>query len=70
MFCIKCGAECEDYEEGGILRQRCPRCGHIHYQNPYPCIAVLVVNEQGKYSWENGIRSRFIQEMVFALWVY
>ena len=32
MFCIKCGAECEDYEEGGILRQRCPRCGHIHYQ--------------------------------------
>ena len=48
MFCIKCGAECEDYEEGGILRQRCPRCGHIHYQNPYPCIAVLVVNEQGE----------------------
>lgn len=48
MFCIRCGAECEDYEEGGALRQRCSRCGHIHYQNPYPCIAVLVVNEQGE----------------------
>lgn len=48
MFCIKCGNACEDFEEGGIIRQKCPHCGYIHYRNPYPCIAVLVVNEEGK----------------------
>ena len=48
MFCVKCGAECEDFEEGGILRQRCMHCGYIHYKNPYPCIAVLVVNDFGQ----------------------
>lgn len=48
MFCMKCGAECEDFAEGGILRQRCTRCGYIHYKNPFPCIAVLVVNDSGQ----------------------
>jgi NADH pyrophosphatase NudC (nudix superfamily) len=45
---MKCGSKCEDFEEGGILRQRCPECGYIHYKNPYPCIAVLVVNDAGE----------------------
>ncbi len=48
MFCIKCGAKCRDFEEGGVIRQKCPSCGYIHYRNPYPCIAVLVVNDEGK----------------------
>lgn len=48
MFCIKCGALCEDFMEGENLRQRCSHCGHIHYENPYPCIAVLIVNQKGE----------------------
>ena len=48
MFCINCGTECEDFYEGEILRKRCPKCGYIHYKNPYPCIAVIVVNSEGR----------------------
>lgn len=48
MFCIRCGTECTDYTEGDILRQRCPKCGYIHYKNPYPCIAAIVINKDGK----------------------
>lgn len=48
MFCVKCGTECEDFMEGEILRKRCPNCGHIDYKNPYPCIAAIVVNKEGK----------------------
>ena len=48
MFCGKCGAEGEDFEDSGILRQKCPHCGYIHYKNPYPCVAVLVINDRGQ----------------------
>ena len=48
MYCIRCGVECTDYMEGDIVRQRCPECGYIHYKNPYPCIAAIVVNSDGK----------------------
>ena len=48
MFCIKCGTECVDFLEGEALRQRCPKCGHIHYENPYPCISAIVVNRKGE----------------------
>lgn len=48
MFCIKCGTACEKYTEGDILRERCPKCGYIHYRNPYPCIAAIVTNAEGK----------------------
>lgn len=48
MFCIQCGTECVDFAEGETIRQRCPKCGHIHYKNPYPCIAAIVVNKKGE----------------------
>lgn len=48
MFCIKCGTQCEDFTDGDILRKRCPKCGYIAYKNPYPCIAVIVTNSEGK----------------------
>ena len=48
MFCVKCGTACEDFMEGETIRQRCPKCGHIHYKNPYPCIAAIVVNKKGE----------------------
>ena len=48
MFCIRCGTECIDSIEGEMLRQKCPKCGYIHYKNPYPCIAAIVVNKEGK----------------------
>ena len=48
MFCMKCGSECVEFMDGEILRQKCPNCGYIHYKNPYPCIAVLIVNSKGE----------------------
>lgn len=48
MFCVKCGTKCEDFMDGEILRNRCPKCGTITYKNPYPCIAVIVVNSEGE----------------------
>lgn len=48
MFCVRCGTECVEHFEGEIIRQRCPKCGYIHYKNPYPCIAAIVVNSEGK----------------------
>lgn len=48
MFCMKCGSECVDFTDGEILRQKCPNCGYIHYKNPYPCIAVFIVNAKGE----------------------
>lgn len=27
-------------------RQRCPNCGWVHYMNPLPCAAALVINAQ------------------------
>jgi 8-oxo-dGTP diphosphatase len=43
LFCIRCGGECIDADEGGQSRRTCSRCGHIHYRNPTPAVSVLVV---------------------------
>lgn len=48
MFCVKCGSKCEDFMERDNLRKKCISCGYIHYKNPYPCIAVLIVNDEGE----------------------
>lgn len=48
MYCLKCGAVCEDFTEGENIRQKCVNCGYIYYRNPYPCIAVLIVNSDGE----------------------
>ena len=48
MHCIRCGTACEPFLEGETTRERCPKCGYIHYKNPYPCVAVIVTNKEGK----------------------
>lgn len=43
VYCSRCGARLETpAEENG--RRRCAVCGGIHYQNPAPCVSVLVVS--------------------------
>ena len=42
-YCIECGHELSDFDENGTKRLRCEKCGWIHYLNPYPAAATLVV---------------------------
>ena len=42
-YCIECGARLEPFDENGVLRQRCEKCGWIYYLNPYPAAATLTV---------------------------
>lgn len=48
MFCVKCGSGCEQFVDDNIVRYRCHSCNYIYYKNPYPCVSVLVINNQGK----------------------
>jgi len=48
IFCQRCGAECEEFLDGDILRSHCPSCGFIYYKNPYPCVSVFVVDDYGR----------------------
>lgn len=42
-FCARCGGPCEQQSVEGGVRARCGRCGFMHYKNPQPAIAVLIV---------------------------
>ncbi|MBB2183396.1 NUDIX hydrolase [Lachnospiraceae bacterium MD1] len=48
MFCTKCGIQCEEFNDNGILRHRCPSCNYVSYRNPYPCVSLLVVNQRNE----------------------
>jgi len=41
-FCPACGAKCVQKEASLRIRPSCPRCGFIHYRNPYPGVVVLI----------------------------
>ena len=43
-FCLRCGAELSDREEGGRIRRACASCGFVHYANPAAGVAVLIVD--------------------------
>lgn len=43
-FCPRCSAELQN--EGPKVE--CPRCGFVHYSNPVPAVAALVVDESGR----------------------
>ena len=43
-LCPRCGAELRN--EGPKVE--CPRCGFVHYANPVPAAAALVVDEAGR----------------------
>jgi ADP-ribose pyrophosphatase YjhB (NUDIX family) len=42
-YCSQCGARCETRELNGLPRSICTRCGHVHFFNPSPAVAVVVV---------------------------
>jgi 8-oxo-dGTP diphosphatase len=44
-FCPRCGARCVRDHAGGRLRSRCPHCGYIHYRNPAPGVAVVLMED-------------------------
>ncbi len=48
LYCQVCGSECEVYLDGHIKREACPNCGFIYYRNPYPCVSVLVIDDNGR----------------------
>jgi len=45
-----CAAELVSFNDNGIKRSHCPRCGFIHYNNPAPA-AGCVVFQDGKLLW-------------------
>ena len=48
MFCNFCAGELEERQVEGMVRQVCPGCGHIYYENPLPVVSVIVANEKGE----------------------
>lgn len=44
MYCIHCGAPLEEIP-GENGRRRCTVCGRIRYQNPAPCVSVLLLSQ-------------------------
>ncbi|MGB8455224.1 MAG: NUDIX hydrolase [Anaerocolumna sp.] len=44
-YCKNCGNICEEFMDGEITRIRCSKCGFIYYQNPFPCVSVLAVDD-------------------------
>ena len=47
-YCSFCAGELEERPVEGIMRQVCPACGHIYYENPLPVVSVIVANEKGE----------------------
>ena len=46
-YCIDCGARLEQQVAFGQLRDVCPRCGHVHFEDPKVAVGV-VVEQDGK----------------------
>ncbi|NDJ60802.1 MAG: GNAT family N-acetyltransferase [Chloroflexi bacterium] len=47
-FCPNCGyTPLSEREEGGRLRQACPKCSYIHYVNPVPVVGILIEMDGG-----------------------
>ena len=45
-FCPQCGSGITRREVDGKERENCSRCGFIHYQNPTPCVSLLIVEAE------------------------
>ncbi len=44
-YCAVCGGPCTTEKENGTRRSICSKCGNIHYENPYPAVSVLVIDD-------------------------
>ncbi|TAL35004.1 MAG: NUDIX domain-containing protein [Spirochaetes bacterium] len=45
LFCCYCGKEIARGEMDGKMRDYCPHCGSVFYENPLPVASTIVVNE-------------------------
>ena len=45
-YCYSCGAPLEERIIDGIKREACTVCDYIHYKNPLPVAAAVVINEK------------------------
>ena len=48
FFCPFCQKRLKLGNIEGRQRKKCPQCGWVHYKNPYPCSAALVLNKKGE----------------------
>lgn len=48
IFCPYCGQKVIEKTFGGRVHCYCSRCDRIHYENPLPAVAVLVLNQQNQ----------------------
>ena len=48
MYCPKCGSELSTKNIDGHVRQYCPNCGFIFYENPLPVVAALCYRKKGE----------------------
>lgn len=44
-FCARCGGGCEVESVEGGIRSVCTTCSFVHYKNPQPAVAVLIVDD-------------------------
>lgn len=41
MYCVECGGRLEGREAFGRLRDVCPSCGHVHFEDPKVAVGVV-----------------------------
>lgn len=44
LFCCKCATKCAALMIYGEMREVCPMCGFVYYNNPTPGVAVMVMD--------------------------
>jgi len=46
IYCPLCQTPLTDDESGNIIRPNCKKCGFVHYQNPWPVVSILIVDDE------------------------
>jgi NADH pyrophosphatase NudC (nudix superfamily) len=59
-FCPACATPLEPRDSGGRMRQACPKCHFVHWDNPLPVLAALVEYDgrillARNAAWTNGM---------------
>lgn len=44
-FCPLCASPMNPYEEDGFRREKCPKCGWVHYHNSRPTASAIIVRD-------------------------
>ena len=44
-FCVECGSRLEPREAFGRVRQVCPTCGHVHFEDPKVGVGVVATRD-------------------------